>query len=220
MHETNIKDAIYTVWNYLKLNQPLPTYVDVMIILGNRDERTVDAAFHTLTQVDVGDIVITGGAVPPKNELSVPVWPEGSEAAHFATILKDKGLRRELILESKAQNTGDNAIFSEKILKERHIDAKSILIVTKPYMERRALQTFRKQWGSKQTSFYVASIGGSFDEYLNNEQTADIVTNIMVGDLQRIIDYPAKGFMESSEVPDEVLAALDILKRAGFTKHI
>jgi hypothetical protein len=42
----------------------------------------------------------------------------------------------------------------------------------------------------------------------------------MVGDLQRIKIYPAKGFQVPQEIPDEVWKAYERLVEMGFDKHL
>lgn len=42
----------------------------------------------------------------------------------------------------------------------------------------------------------------------------------MVGDLQRIKEYPAKGFQIEQEIPDEVWSAYETLVAAGYDKHL
>jgi hypothetical protein len=46
------------------------------------------------------------------------------------------------------------------------------------------------------------------------------VVSIMVGDLQRIRDYPARGFQIEQEIPAEVMAAYDELVAKGFTQYL
>lgn len=42
----------------------------------------------------------------------------------------------------------------------------------------------------------------------------------MVGDLQRIKFYPAKGFQVYQEIPNDVWNAYEQLIAAGFDKHL
>ena len=46
------------------------------------------------------------------------------------------------------------------------------------------------------------------------------VINIMVGDLQRIMLYPEKGFQIYQEVPQDVIEAYERLIASGFNKHM
>ena len=59
-----------------------------------------------------------------------------------------------------------------------------------------------------------------FDEYISGSIGADKIINLMVGDLQRIIQYPAMGFQIVQEVPDSVQNALDDLIAVGYDKHL
>jgi len=94
--------------------------------------------------------------------------------------------------------------------------------VQKPYMERRSYATFRKLWPEKE--LIVTSPQVSFRDYLanysnGNISTADVVS-IMVGDLQRIKLYPARGYQIAQEIPDEVWGAFEGLVRAGYDKFL
>lgn len=42
----------------------------------------------------------------------------------------------------------------------------------------------------------------------------------MVGDLQRIKEYPAKGFQIPQEIPDNVWSAYEKLGCVGYTSHL
>jgi len=61
----------------------------------------------------------------------------------------------------------------------------------------------------------------SFDEYPLPEEgmTPENVMNIMVGDFQRIKEYPDKGFQISQDIPEEVEEAWRILIEAGYHRH-
>jgi uncharacterized SAM-binding protein YcdF (DUF218 family) len=89
-------------------------------------------------------------------------------------------------------------------------------------MERRSYATFRKLWPEKE--LIVTSPQGSFRDYLANYSNADIstedVVSIMVGDLQRIKLYPARGYQIAQEIPDEVWGAFEGLVRAGYDKYL
>ena len=89
-------------------------------------------------------------------------------------------------------------------------------------MERRAFATFMKVWPGKE--LIVTSARVSFDEYLarysNDALSPDDVVSIMVGDLQRIRLYPAKGFQIEQDIPDDVWNAFEELVQAGYDKHL
>jgi len=131
-------------------------------------------------------------------------------------------LRESILMEVNSTNTGENVEFTKRLLAERGIDPQKFIIVQKPYMERRAFATFRMLWPEKEV--IVTSPQVSFREYLaeysNRSLSASDVVSIMVGDLQRIKLYPARGFQIAQEIPDEVWRAYECLVRAGYDKYL
>ncbi len=89
-------------------------------------------------------------------------------------------------------------------------------------MERRSYATFKKLWPEKE--LLVTSPRVSLDEYLarysNESLSKDDVVSIMVGDLQRLRLYPARGFQIPQEIPDDVWRAYEELVEAGFDRHL
>jgi len=89
-------------------------------------------------------------------------------------------------------------------------------------MERRAFATFRKFWPDKDV--LVTSPQVSFRSYLaeysNRALSMADVISIMVGDLQRIKLYPARGFQIAQDIPEEVWAAFEALVRGGYDKYL
>ena len=92
----------------------------------------------------------------------------------------------------------------------------------KPYMERRSFATFRKLW--PEPDVIVTSPRVTLDEYLaaysHDALSEDEVISIMVGDLQRIRVYPARGFQIHQDMPPEVWAAAQELIRAGYDSRL
>jgi hypothetical protein len=87
-------------------------------------------------------------------------------------------------------------------------------------MERRTYATFMKQWPDKETQFTIATPVISFEEYPNEEISFETMLNIMLGDLQRIKEYPAKGFQIHQDIPDSVWKAFEELVNRGYDKHL
>ncbi len=57
-------------------------------------------------------------------------------------------------------------------------------------------------------------------EYVDSIGDARLVIDMLVGALQRLLVYPAQGFMISQQVPDDVLDAYDRLSTAGYTSRL
>lgn len=206
------------VWDYMALQQPVKK-ADCLLVLGSRDDR-IAAYAAKLSKQHAYSIVIMSGGISHTQDLLATHWGNESEALHFTRIYIKNGGKGNVILEDRARNTGDNAHFSYELLKSKGIRAESILIITKPYMERRALATFEAQWPDAHAKIRVSSMGGSLVDYCNSEQPFDLVVNIMVGDMQRILEYPRRGLQTLQDVPNNVMEAYQSLIGLGFTRHL
>jgi uncharacterized SAM-binding protein YcdF (DUF218 family) len=150
------------------------------------------------------------------------LWSE-PEADQFAAIAIAMGVPpASILIENRSTNTGENVAFTRQLLADRGIDPQTLIVVQKPYMERRSYATFQKVWPGKR--LMVTSPQVSFDDYLakysNDTLSPDDVVSIMVGDLQRIRLYPAKGFQIEQDIPDGVWAAFEELVAAGYDRHL
>lgn len=203
-----------TIWEYMRLKHE-PEGADCMLILGSRDDRVAMHAAGVSRIYDYPAVMITGG-ISHTQDLLATGWGEQSEALHFAEVYKRHQGRGEPILEQHATNTGQNAIFTYELLVTLDQTPKSILLVTKPYMERRALVTFEAQYPDKETVIRVCSQNVMLEEYCNKEQPFELVINIMVGDLQRIIEYPKRGLQTPQVIPEYVMQAYEYLLSKGY----
>jgi uncharacterized SAM-binding protein YcdF (DUF218 family) len=142
-----------------------------------------------------------------------------TEAETFADVARRKGVPAEaILLERESTNTGDNIRFSRRVLAEAGLQPRHILLVQKPYMERRAYATFRKVWPDKEV--IVSSPPIPFAGYPTADLPRELVINILVGDLQRIRLYPHRGFQIEQPIPAPVWAAFEQLVALGYDKHL
>ncbi len=218
MIDQNIDKFARTIWDFHRLNQKFKKS-DAIFALCSIDSRVGERAAELYLQ-GYGDYVIFSGGIAHNDDLLATSW-EGSEAEHFADIAIKKGVPKEkIIIENKAQNTGENIIFTRQLLSKLNLNPKSFILVQKPYMERRTYATFKKQWPDISTQFYVTSPEASYDMYFNDDNPKERIINIMVGDMQRIKEYPALGYQIEQNIPDDVWTAYKYLVKAGFTKHL
>lgn len=214
-----VDKAVSVLWDYMQLKQPVKA-ADLIIVLGSRDDRVAAYAAELLRRGIAERCIVTGGSAHHHDFLKTK-WAEATEAEHFANMMKIAGVDESLLfIEDLATNTGENAMFSYELVKSMESDVKSVLLVTKPYMERRALATFEAQWPNKSAAIRVSSQSGSINEYCNDDQKYDVVVNIMVGDFQRIVEYPKLGLQIEQPLAEQQLQAFEVLVAAGFTKHL
>lgn len=201
------------LWDYHHMNHDLRKS-DCILALGSHDLRVAHRAAELYLEGWAPVVIMSGGL----GNLTQGIWTE-PEADKFAAIAIQKGVPAGAILiENRSTNTGENILFTAQLLKEKGLDPDNFIVVQKPYMERRAYATFKKHWTNK--SLVVTSPQIAFEEYATGEISIESVINIMVGDLQRIKYYPAKGFQIYQEIPAEVWEAYENLVDLGFDKHL
>lgn len=203
------------VWDYHQMRHSLQP-ADAILALGSHDTRVAVRAAELWLQGYAPLLVLTGGY----GRLTEGNWTE-AEADKFARIAMDMGVpEKALIIENKSTNTGENIAFSYQLLQERGVALQKLILVQKPYMERRTFATFMRQWPGPEVAINVTSPQISFEDYPNEEISHEQVIHIMLGDLQRIRLYPAKGFQIYQEIPEQVWEAYEKLREKGYTSHL
>ncbi len=201
------------IWDYHQMQQK-PEKADCIFVLCSLDTRVAERATELYKQGFAPYILFSGGFGALTKDLF-----EKPEAEVFADIALEAGVPSEFIItESTSTNTGENILFSKKLLGELNYNFNKFILVQKPYMERRTYATFKKQWPEK--DFIVTSPKLSYEEYMDNPAFKEKTLHIMVGDLQRLIEYPTRGFQIPQEIPSDVLDAYQQLVDLGYTKHL
>lgn len=213
----NMNEEINTlakkIWNYHLMHHPLQQ-ADCILVLGSHDTRVAERGAELYLQGWAPLLVMSGML----GNLTKQSWTQ-TEAERFAEIAIAKGVPPEAILiENKSTNTGENVLFTQRLLEEKGLHPQTFIVVQKPYMERRTFATVKKHWPQK--NILVTSPQLSFEAYPNAEIPPEKVINVMVGDLQRIKEYPAKGFQIHQDIPDDVWQANERLIALGFNKHL
>jgi uncharacterized SAM-binding protein YcdF (DUF218 family) len=216
MASEDINRLARKIWDYHHVKHTLEK-ADCIVVLGSHDVRVAEYGAKLFLE-GWAPIIIFSGGVAHEDDLLKTSW-DISEAEVFANRAKEMGVPEEkIIIENKATNCGENILFTKKILEEKNLNPEKIILVQKPYMERRSYATFKRYWPDKKV--IVTSPPFDFDEYPTEEITIENIIHIMVGDLQRIKIYSEKGFQISQDIPDDVLSAYERLIKIGFTKHL
>ena len=205
------------LWNYHLMKHQIAN-ADAILVLCSHDERVAERAAELFHEGWAPLVIFSGG----QGAITRSLWDE-PEAERFARIAAGLGVPREnILIEAHSTNTGENIEFTKRLLAERGLDLQKFIVVQKPYMERRAFATFRQLWPEKE--LVVTSPQVSFREYVahytNGALSAADVVGIMVGDLQRIKIYPARGWQIAQDIPDDVWRAFEELVRAGYDKYL
>ncbi|WP_392841437.1 YdcF family protein [Streptomyces sp. LN500] len=203
----------HLLWDFQQMHhEPRPCSVGVG--LGSHDLGVADVTADLYRRGMMPLIVFTGATSRTTRER----MPRG-EAEHYRERALELGVPADAVLvEPNARNTGENIRFSRSLLAERGVDVSSVLLVSKPYEERRAHATARKLW--PEVEFVSASAPMTLAEYVDSIQDTRLVLDMLVGAQQRLLIYPEQGFMIRQEIPESVAAAYDRLCGEGFTSRL
>ncbi|MFF5365650.1 YdcF family protein [Streptomyces sp. NPDC013187] len=201
------------VWDYHQMGHS-PRPCSVAIGLGSHDLGVADTAVDLYKHGMAPLLLFTGATSPTTRER----MPRG-EAVHYRERAVELGVpSSDVLVEPRARNTGENIRFSRELLEEAGVEVSSVLLISKPYEERRAYATARKLWPGVEV--VSASSPMTLDEYADSIGDARLVIDMLVGALQRLMIYPEQGFMIDQPLPADVLEAYERLCRAGFTSRL
>ena len=201
------------LWDYHHMHHQLRKS-DCILALGSHDLRVAERAAELWLQGWAPYIVFSGGL----GNLTSHIWKE-PEADQFASVALKMGVPHHVIhIENRSTNTGENIHFSKALLEGKGLNPEHLILVQKPYMERRTFATVKKVWPGK--DIIVTSPQFTLLEYPTPVIPLAKVIHIMVGDLQRIHLYPSRGFQMYQEIPDDVWNAYERLVQLGFTAHL
>jgi uncharacterized SAM-binding protein YcdF (DUF218 family) len=214
---SRIRALAEKLWAYHQLHHEL-VLADAILVLCSHDTAVARRGGDLYLAGWAPLLIFSGGL----GAITRHLWQE-PEADQFAAIAIGMGVPPDRILiENRSTNTGENVLLTKLLLADRGIDPQTFILVQKPYMERRSYATFKRHWPEK--AAIVTSPRVSFDEYLNGYSNSALSTDdviaIMVGDLQRIRVYPAKGFQIAQDIPDDVWEAFEELVQAGYDKYL
>ena len=203
---TDISDFIFV--------SDTPCKVDAIFLPGGSHPEQPEYAAELYARKLAPLLLFSGGMGRFTGEWAVP------EAELFAEAAMKKGVPGDCILiENKSTNTGENVRFSRAVLEKAGIpEPSSLIALQKPYMERRTLATLQAQWPEARVA--VSSPPFTFREYLTGELPQELVVSAMVGDFQRILEYPKQGFSTEQPVTPEAMAAFRTLVEAGYGSQL
>lgn len=211
--------------------------IDCIVWAGNAVLHTAEQAFRLVRDGVVPRILLSGGVghstrllwqVVERHEIYHAVATEGRPEAQ---ILKDIGERfwgldpARILVDDASTNSGENAVFSRRLLDESGIAADTILLVQDPTMQRRTDATFRHIWRDRPHVRFrnwptftprVALVEGElrFSEgSIRGLWTMERFLSLLVGEVPRLRNDASgygpkgKGFIADVPIPDSVEAA-------------
>ena len=212
-----VNELARILWDYLKLNHDMKK-ADAIIVFGNQDVLTEVRGIE-LYQDHFAPLLIFTGAL---GRVTEGVWEE-TESQKFSKMAVSAGIDRKAIrIEDKSTNTGENIIYTKRMLAEENLPITSLIAVHKPYMERRVYAALRCLW--PEIDVVVSSPQLSFADYLKALTLQGFserhTIEMMVGDFQRIDLYAKNGYQIPQPMPQCAEAAYHELLRLGYNKYV
>lgn len=213
MNTTEVDRYAKILWDFNDMHVQLKK-CDLIIGMGSHDIRVATYCAELYNKGYAPSILFAGNIGRLTREIFGR--PEADIFAEEAIRLgvPDKDILRE----DKSTNTGQNIEFAKKLLKRKGIDVHSVIMVHKPYMRLRAYGVIKKQW--PEIDVIAAAPEIAYEDYPNQYVNKENMINIMVGDIQRLMIYPAKGFMIPIEIPEEVKDAFNKLVEMGYDREL
>ncbi|WP_040716750.1 YdcF family protein [Nocardia veterana] len=208
-----IRADVRTLWDYNLMGHEVRP-VDVGIGLGSHDLGVATYAAELYARGVFPTIVFSGANAPT----TVADFPAG-EAVHYREHAVALGVPdRAVLVEPLATNTAENIDFSRALLRDAGHAVRSVLLISRPYQQRRSYATCRKRW--PEVDVVCGSLPETLEDYVERIGSAERVVTMLVGDTQRVWRYAAEGWAIEQEVPDAVRGAYDRLVAAGFTGRL
>src|SRR3569833_1647954 len=209
----DIREDVATLWAYHQMGHQVRP-VDVGIGLGSHDPSVASYAAELWHRGIFPLIVFTGANAPTTKDR----FPRG-EALHYSEEARSLGVPDNAILvEPKAANTAENLTLTRELLAEHDINSRSVMLISRPYQQRRAFATCRKVW--PEVEVVCSSIQLTLNDYVARLGDPERVVNMLVGDTQRIELYAERGFSIEQPMSGEVRDAYRRLVAQGYSSRL
>jgi uncharacterized SAM-binding protein YcdF (DUF218 family) len=175
------------IWDYLKIGMPLRK-ADGMLIFCSNDLRVAEYAASLYHQQWAPWICPSGGV----GRLTYDLYHK-PEAEAFADVLHRLDVPESAIfIENKATNTAENIFFTRQLLKGKKLADHHLIVLQKPYMERRTLAALTQYW--PELDACISSPPIPFESYPFVGFSMEDLIHVIVGDFQRIVLYAERGW--------------------------
>lgn len=197
------------LWNYLASFE-CKDQCDAIVVCCSYDLRVCDYACELIQSGISGRLVFSGKT----GHWTRMLW-NVPEARAFWERARNLGIDENIvILEEHATNIGENIAKSKALIP----DAKAVTFVTKPNTLLRVKLAAPMQW--PEVRAYTSCPDINFPADISNIVGLFGLINEMVGDIERILEYPKLGYQVEHAFPSEVIESWEYLKRRGFTQHL
>jgi hypothetical protein len=206
--KTAILEHARRLWDYQSAPRQRAA-ADLIVVCCSYDLRVGDYAGELLATGLAGRILYSGNTGNWTRQL----WNR-PEAHVFRERALGRGVAADaIVIEDRATNFGENIAYARALAPA----AGTVIFLTKPNSVLRVSLTVPLRWPG--ITAFVDAPPLAFPDEVADTIGVDGVIHEMVGDIERIIEYPKRGFQVAHELPTDVLESWHFLIRAGFTHH-
>ena len=207
--QSDVMAHAQSIWNYMRAGRQRFT-CDAIVVCCSYDLRVCDYACDLLRQGLAPQLVLTG---------RLGNWTRHLWNMPEAYIFRDRALKlgvdpSRIRIEDQATNFGENIAFVRRLLPA----VRRAVFLTKPNAVLRVALTVPVQW--PELSAHVDSPPFEFPQEVSQVIGVIGVIHEMVGDLDRIMQYPSRGYQIPHQPPREILVSWKALIEAGFREHL
>ncbi len=204
--ESRIVTAATEIFDWLRAADEVSAQVDAVIGFGHFDLRIPDACGRWASSGIAQRIIFTGGIGAGTANLP------GPEADVFRAELERRYPKIDAsrcVTENRSTNTAENIQLTRTVLDKLGpawalgTGIKSALLIAHPARLRRVRQTWAllapdvPAWAIAPATDYAT------DDRLHRENGSSLLTQV-VGELQRLLEYPGKGWIAPIALPDSI----------------
>jgi uncharacterized SAM-binding protein YcdF (DUF218 family) len=213
--EPALEDATRRVFSYLSEADALDAApYDAVIGFGMFDLSLPRFCGDLYARGQARHIIFTGGIGAGTGDLGGPeadAW-RGTLADTHPSIPDEA-----VIVENRSTNTGENVTFTAALLEHARPELafsrglRRVVIVASPTRLRRVWLTFRRQQPGVSVTRHLPPVTVERDAALYAGQGIDYRQHL-AGELDRIVAYPARGWILDEPLPADVAAAHEVLR--------
>lgn len=212
-----VRTATQQVLDYLSTCDPVPQQAaDAVLGFGVFDLRLPRFCAELYRRGLARKIIFTGGIGGGTGDLGGPeadVWRE--EIRRLYPDITDDAF----ILENRSTNTAENIQFTAALLATQHPELafgrglRTAIIVASPSRLRRAGLTLRHLQPEVRSLRQLPGTSLDAEQALYTRQGINYRTHL-VGEIERLQEYPRRGWIMGEAISREILTATEILQRA------
>ena len=202
-------NEVKRIFEYLCMRDEAFPKADLVIGFGHFDLRIPAWCGALYESGQAGRVLFTGGCGAGTADL-----PDAEAVAFLRALTQAHPAipPEHVCIESASTNTGENIRFGGETLQKEdpafcfESGVRSVIAVASPYRQRRVLRTMQLLHPSIRVFCSPPATSFEEEQRLFASKNQDLVS-LLLGEMDRMISYPAKGYMAPDPIPPDIMRA-------------